>query len=309
MNKSILLLYTTPSQKKELEECVAVFKAILRKYRKSAVFSYMQLDLSPASYPALKELLNSKFEQTDAVIWHTNNKTYAQEKAFAEDSLGLYATEHFTAGQCIVCAAGQKSAVFNDNKLRETVTYDTKGIEKAVSLAVKEASCRKHTLVLCTDTHSLAGSILFREFEHSLGNEKHIAAQHISLNELIWQSIRRVPDCDVILTTENAAELIAMHLCAAMQIPTGYVMWHTDKLCIYRREIFPYEHLKCTVASSLLMAFSAILENEFSSKGAASWLRRSISLALEENYGIDTASFANEVIRHIDKPIRKRQVK
>lgn len=289
--------------------CQTVFKAILRKFRKSAIFSYMQLDLSPASRSVLKSALQKKFEVSDAVIWHTDDKTFSMEEAFAKEALGLYAAEHYTAGQCVIYATEQKTAVFNDGKLCETTTCDTDRIKAAVSLAVKAATCRKRSLVMCTDTRSMADNILFREFEYSLGKEKHIDARHISLNELVWQSMRRIPSCDVILTTESAANIIAMHLCSAMWIPTGYVLWHTDKVCIYRREIHPYESLKITAPASILMSFSAVLENEFCHRGAADWLRRSVSLALEKNIISGYSDFLNDVIDRINKPIRNRQVK
>ena len=44
MSSKFLFLYNTPMQRAELIKCEKVIKALFRKFRKSAVFTYLHVD-------------------------------------------------------------------------------------------------------------------------------------------------------------------------------------------------------------------------------------------------------------------------
>ena len=307
MNKRILFLYTTSAQKAELMRCEAVFKAIFRKFRNSAVFSYMELDLSPSCRNILSEKLKSALSHSDATLWHHDENGISPEKAFAQEVQGLYCEENKIVGRCVFHIPERKTVSFENSMLHYTSVVEADAIGKAVSIAANEAKRRCAPLTLCTDRKNEADRIFLREAELFLGEIKHLEINHISLDEFIHQSRESIPLYDVVLATEATAGIVSAHMSSGVKAPTGYTLWHTNGAPIFRREIFPYEEMGCLRLSSLMLSFAGLLEEAPETKSGGSWLRRCVGLALERCP--DSKSFPDEVLREIEKPIRNRQVK
>ena len=116
--------------------------------------------------------------------------------------------------------------------------------------------------------------------------------------------MRTIPSFDAVLSTEPAAKIIAMHLSALAKAPTGYLLLHTKNGRVYLRQSFPHEEMSNAPISSILMAFSSILENEFKMKNAAYWLKKSVATVFETHAYVPHDEFLNKVILETEKPMR-----
>lgn len=308
MSKRILFLYSDPKYKGLISECEAVIKAVLRKFRKSVIFSYQYVDLSPCLSEKSASDIFSEAEKSDAVIWHSGKESYCKERIFATDTLGVFAQEQFIGGRCI-CSPLSKMFISKDDEnisIRTEISPDN--ISKTVALAHLRAAMRKHFLLLCTDEESAQDNFILREFENSLDKAKTITSSYQDFNELILESIYKIPAFDVLLTTEECARIIALNLSSLQRVPCGSILWHGEKMHIYRREILPHEDMSNSAYASFLLTCADALCNDLNEKSAGDRLRRSSSLALEHYGYADREDFLKEVIRQINMPIRNRQV-
>lgn len=302
MSKRFLLLYSSPLQKAELEECEAVFKGIFRKFRKSVIFSFMEVDFSSSCRTVMAQMLKDAISKADAVLWHTDEESLLVQKSFAQDVLGLYCEENYTVGRYVFHIPQKKEAQLIDGSICESSVTDISALKKAVSLAADKAATRCAPLTFCTDRKSEADRIFLHEAELFLGDKKHLPVIHISLDEFIHQSSDKIPLYDVVFATQNTARIVSAHMSSGIKSPTGHTLWHTDEGQVYLREIFPYEDMGCLRLASLMIAFAGMLEN---AQGV--WLKRCIGHALE--LCCEKEHFPQEVLREIAMPIRNRQVK
>lgn len=307
MSKRILFLFTNQYQKAELLRCEPVFKAILRKFRKSAIFKYMELDLSPACQETLTKSLKDVLAKSDEVLWHHDAYGLLTEKAFAQKALGMYCEESFCVGRCVFHIPEFTSTTVEKSYMQKTSVIETDSIEKTVSLAANKAESRLSTLTLCTDREDALDNLFLKEAERCLGGRPHLSINHISLDEFIYQSIEKVPLYNTVLATQSTARLISSHMTSMIKAPTGYVLWHTEYGKIYRRQTLPYENMGNLLSASLLLAFAGMLEGTKDYKSCGRWLKKCVGLCLGKI--CDKDSFLKEVITEINKPIRNRQVK
>lgn len=308
MSKRILFLYSDLKYKGLISECEAVIKAVLRKFRKSVIFSYHYVDLAPSVSKKSAADIFSEAEKSDAVIWQSGKDSYYKERIFATDTLGIFAQEQFIGGRCI-CSPLPKIFISKDEEnisVRTDISPDN--IRKTVALAQLRAGMRKHSLLLCTDEESSRDSLILREFENSLDKAKSITASYQNFDEIVLESIYKIPAFDVLLTTEESARIITLNLSSLQRVPSGSILWHGEKLHIYRREILPHEDMNNSSYASFLLTCADALSNDLNEKSAGDWLRRSSSLALEQYGYADHGDFLKEVIRQINMPIRNRQV-
>lgn len=304
MSKKILFLYFSPGHKAELSECETVFKAIFRKFRKSVLFSYLQTDSSLSCRELVKKALFNEFNRCDAVLFNGDKEACVEEEEFSKDALGLFATEQHIKGRVICFPAASLTAAYENGCITETQTTYRSSLQKAAELSVSLAKRRRHKLTICTQAESRADNLLLREVEYALGSEPHIRAEHIAFDEMVSHCMNTIPSFDVVLTTEQSAKIIAMHLRSLQKAPTGYLLRHTENARIYCRQLSPHEEMTAARAASILLAFSALLENELGMKSAADWLRRSVSLAFEQYAAAPKNEFLARVIFEINKPMR-----
>ena len=273
MSSKFLFLYNTPMQRAELIKCEKVIKALFRKFRKSAVFTYLQTDTSLYCIDAFLCVLFDEFQKSDAVFINRDISKQLQ------DILGEYAE-----------------------------VLSRENINKAVEIAIDLSLKRKKKLTVCNyeDTGTFIEEALTNAFNKSM----HIQKEYLFFDEALFTCMNTIPQFDVVLTTEQAAKILQMHigytggLCSA-PTPDGYSVIYTDRGKVYTRQTLPYEQMNNTVLFSSLLTFSAILEKEFAMKNAADWLKRASSLSFETHKNALADDFINRVISEIDKPMRK----
>lgn len=304
MSKKILLLYFTAKQKTELKACENAFKAIFRKFRKSALFSYMQIDTSLTCRDSFKEILFNEINRHDAVLINGGNSTGYEEELFTKEILCLLATENHINGKVICYPPSHYTAENENGYICEIQKASSEGIRKAAALSLQLAKQRKHNLTVCTREGCLTDKNLFGEFQSIATKALHIYPEHLSLDEMVLLCMRSIPSFDAVLSTEPAAKIIAMHLTALAKAPTGYLLLHTKNGRAYLRQSFPHEEMSNAPIASILMAFSAILENEFKMKSASLWLRKSVATVFETHAYVLRDEFLNKVILESEKPMR-----
>ncbi len=308
MNKRILFLYSDIKYKNQISECEAVLKTVLRKFRKSAIFSYQYVDLSTSASKETSDAIISLAQKHDALIWQSGKDTMCEERIFASNVLGVFAKEQFIGGRCICSPISKISVLKSDEAVSVHKEIFSDNISGTVQLAALRSQMRKHSLLLCMDKTEPLDILLMKEFENSLGKERAITASFQDFDELVLESIYKIPAFDVLLTSEKNARTIALHLSSLQRVPCGYVLWHAPKAHIYRREILPHEEMSNSAYASFLIACADALCNDLKEKSASEWLRRSTTLALEQYNGTSSGEFLNEVIRQINTPMRNRQV-
>ena len=106
-------------------------------------------------------------------------------------------------------------------------------------------------------------------------------------------------------STDGSADTVEQKYAADKRV---HVLRHTESIRVYQRQILPCEEMNNTAQASIILAYAAILENEFAMKSAADWLRRAVSLAFEQYSCAEKEDFIREVIRKIEIPMRKRRV-
>lgn len=304
MSKKILLLYFTPKQKAELKICENVFKAVFRKFRKSALFSYMQIDTSPSCRNAFKEILLSQISRHDAVLINSGRDTGFEEQILTKEILGLFATENHLDGRVLCYPPSYFTCEDGDGYVSETQKILFAILKKASALSLQVAKARKHRLTVCTNRDFLADRSLFSEAQNLFDKSLHIQSEHLSLDEMICLCMRTIPAFDVVLSTESTAKIIAMHLTTHRKAPAGYLLLHTENGRIYLKQTSPHEEMSNAHLASLIMAFSAILENELEMKGASHWLKKSVATVFETHAYVPQDEFLNKVITETKKPMR-----
>ena len=304
MSKKILFLYFTPKQKAELIMCENAFRVIFRKFRKSALFSYMQIDTSLTCRDSFKEILFNEINKHDAVLINGGNSTGYEEEIFVKEILCLLVTENHINGKVICYPPSYYTAENENGDICEIGKTYSEGLRAAAELSLQLAKQRKHNLTVCTRAGCITDKNLFGEVQSLSTKALHIYPDHLSLDEMIFLCMKAIPSFDAVLSTESAARIIAMHLTSLAKAPTGYLLLHTKNGRAYLRQSFPHEEMSNAPIASLLMAFSAILENEFKMKNAAHWLRKSVATVFETHAYVPRDEFLNKVIMEAEKPMR-----
>jgi len=302
VSSKFLFLYNTPMQRAKLIKCEKVIKALFRKFRKSAVFTYLLTDTSPSCIDAFRLIIFDEIQKNDAVF--IDGDISKQMK----DILGEYAEVHFLKS-CAICHPS--SPVYVEEKedgVIFTHILNHENLSKAVKIAMDLSFERKKRLTVCGDGDS--GSFFEEALTNAFNKSMHLEKEYLSFDEALFMCMNTIPQFDVVLATEQTAKILQMHIgytggfCSS-PIPDGYSVIHTDKGKVYTRQAFPYEQMDNTVLFSSLLAFSAILEKELSMKSAADWLKRASSLSFETHKKAEEDDFINKVISEIEKPMRK----
>ena len=302
MSSKFLFLYNTPMQRAELIKCEKVVKALFRKFRKSAVFTYLHTDTSPYCIDAFRSMLTDEFQKSDAVFINMDISKRLK------DILGEYAELHFLKG-CAICHPSSSVCIEEkEDEIICTHILNRGNINKAVEIAIDLSLKRKKKLTVCNDRDT--GPFLEEALANAYDKSMHIEKQHLSFDEALFTCMNTIPQFDVVLTTEQTAKILQMHIgytggFCSTPTPDGYSVIYTDKGKVYTRQTLPYEQMNNTVLFSSLLTFSAILETELSMKNAADWLRRASSLSFETHKNALADDFINRVISEIDKPMRK----
>lgn len=302
MSSKFLFLYNTPMQRAELIKCEKVVKALFRKFRKSAVFTYLQTDTSPYCIDAFRSMLTDEIQKSDAVF------IVSDISKQMKNILGEYAEVHFSKSCAICCPSSSVCVEEKEDEIICTHILNRENINKAVEIAIDLSLKRKKKLTVCIDED--AGTFIEEALANAYNKSMHIEKQHLSFDEALFTCMNTIPQFDVVLTTEQASKILQMHIgytggfCSS-PFPDGYSVIYTDKGKVYTRQTLPYEQMNNTVLFSSLLTFSAILETELSMKNAADWLRRASSLSFETHRNAEEDDFINRVISEIEKPMRK----
>ncbi len=306
MSKKILFIYFTPKQKHELELCEKVFKAIFRKFRESVLFTYMGVDTSPSCRDSFKEILFNKIQCHDAVLIGGKGIS-SEEEILTKEILELSATENHLGGNVICYGASHTVTENKDGFVTQTRKTPIENFRSASKVGLALAKKHKKHLVICTDNESKADKPLSEELFSLSGRDLHIHSEHISFDEIISLCIGTIMSFGVTLTTEQYAKIIAIHLSSQRKAPSGYLLLHTKNGHIYQRQVCAYEEMSNAPLSSLLMAFSALIENEFFMTSASDWLRRAVLSTFETHAVTPRDEFLKKVISEIEKPMRNRK--
>ena len=306
MNK-ILFLYTDPSDKADLLLASDAVKSVLRKFRKSAVISFFNIDLSPTCLSEVKKLLAERVSDSDAIMFCGKKKENNKETLLFKECFGIHSAEYFSSGKCICYPISIHSASVNESTLRETGLTDISAIEKAVKLATNSAATKKE-LLLCTNSEKESDRIIYNEFENSMAYARGFSVEHFDFDEMICVFAKKVPSYDVILTTYNNARILATHINALNRFPVGYTVLHGDNVRIYKKEFLPYEDFSNLPYASCLIACANMLENELCFKNAGVQLRKAVTQTLEKCFYEARHDFQKHLLIEINKPIRHRKV-
>lgn len=307
MNKRIVFLYSTEKNRYDISLYEKVIRALMRKYRCSPLFSYLQLDTSLSCREKMCELIHAETSRRGAIFFEGDAQNISGCMDLINTAFGIYASSHHISGRTI-CYPEQSTQITDEKDIIScTSTCKKEDFKKALDISLKAAKKQKHSLSVCLAPTNELDSIFFHEAEIALGSEKHIGSGFVSLDEMISLCIKTVPSFDVILTTKDYASIIAMHLNSMPVLPTGYIVSFGDKHKIYRRQILPGEKAGNLHYFSALLSLAAVFENEFEMKSAADWLRRALSLAFLKESTSSCTDYISTVIKEIETPIRKRR--
>ena len=307
VSKKILFLYFTPRHKSELILCEKAFRSVFRKFRKSVLFSYMQIDISPTCRDSFKEILFNEISRHDAVVINSDRSTSRENEIFTKEILGLFAAENHINGKVMCYPSSCYTSEMGKESVLQTQKTDFESIRKASSLSISLAKERKHSLTTCTNMHFGSDKRLFSELQRLSDKSLHISSEHLTLDEMIFLCMRAVPSFDVMLSTEETANIVAMHLAAPKKAYAGYLILHTKRGRVYLRQSFPHEEMSNAHLASVLTAFSAALENELEMKSAAQWFRKSVATVFETHAYVSENEFLDKVISEAEKPMRNRK--
>ena len=307
MSKRIVFLYCTQKNKEDLFRCESVMRALLRKFRKSALFSYVQLDASLPCRSQMSERLLSETERADAVFLECDEQNISSSMDLLKDVFGIYATSQHISGRAICYPEKKKSVQNCEESLINTEVYAKENIKRASLIALKLAKAQRRSLSICLQPLNELDSLFLREAEYSLCREKHISSEHISLNAMIALCVKTIPSFDVVLTLGEYAPIIAMHLNSLPEIPVGFIVSYAEKLKIFRRQILPCDEINNLHLFSSVISIASIFENELEMKSAGAWLKRAVSLAFEKGASDTPDGFIKEITDEINSPIRKRK--
>ncbi len=309
MSSKFLFIYNTPLQRAKLIKCEKVIKALFRKFRKSAVFTYLQADTSPPCTDTFRYLIFDEFQKNDAVFAESDIPKKKKDIIF-KDILGEYAEVHFLKN-CAICHPSSSGYIEEkEDGVICSHILNRENLSRAVKIATNLSLDRKKKLTVCSDGDF--GSFLEDAVSCSFDKSLHIERVYLSLDEALLICINTIPEFDSVLTTEQAAKILQMHIgymggFYSSPAPEGYSIIYTDKGRIYTRQTFPYEQMDNTFLFSSLLALSAIIEKELSMKSAADWLKRACSLSFETHRKAEEDDFINRVISEIEKPMRKHE--
>ena len=308
MSKNILFVYSDILQKETLEQCEAILKSALKRFRKRADFTFMQLDFSPLGYALSEKKLLSAIKNFDAVIWDLSETSREIELDLAVKSLGLFCKVHSLGASTLLTPLSKRQVSFDSDVLSETNSLSQENLRKTVKLAVTLSKQQKKPLTLCFDyENTLYGKILCREFEKALSAYGRIETNELSYNEFLWNCTSYVPDFPLLLTSEKEAEIVRLNLCALKKFPAGYTVWHGDNLRLYKRESLPYEKMNNSPLAGLLISCAEAIDKELGFKNVGIHLRKCVALALEKCAFNSREDFINEVIFLINSRIRKKK--
>ena len=308
MSKNILFVYSDILQKETFEQCEAILKSALKRFRKRADFTYMQLDFSPLGYSLSEKKLLSAIKFSDAVIWDLFEESRENELNLAVKSLGVFAEVHKAGASTLLTVLSQRQVSFDSDILLETHSLSKENLQKTAKLAAFMSKQQKKALTLCFDyENTLYGKILCREFEKALPLHGRIEINELSYNEFLWKCASYVPDFPLLLTSEKEAEIVRLNLCALKKFPVGYTVWHADNLRLYKRESLPYEKMNNSPVAGLLIACAEAIDRELGYKNVSMQLRRSVALALEKCAFNPREDFINETLFLINSRIRKKK--
>lgn len=289
-------------QRAELIKCEKVIKALFRKFRKSAVFTYLQTDTSPCCINAFRCVIFNEFQKSDAVF------IVSDISKQIKDILGEYAEVQFLKS-CAICYPSPSICIEEqENEVRLIQTLNRENISKSVEIAINLSLAGKKKLTVCSEEST--SPFLEEALRNSFNKSTHIEREYFNFDEALFTCMNTIPQFDVVLATKQTAEILQMHIgytggFSSSPAPDGYSVIYTDNGRVYTRQSFPYEQMDNTVLFSSLLAFSAILERELSMKSAADWLKRASSLSFETHKNAEEDDFINRVIWEIEKPMRK----
>lgn len=307
MSKRIVFLYCTQKNKEVLMLCERIIRALLRKFRKSALFSYVKLDVTPTCRAQMCDLILGETERADMVFLECDEQNISSSMDLLKEAFGIHTTVHHISGRAICYPEKEKSIQDCEETLIHTQVYTKENIKKASLISLKQAKAQKHSLYVCQQTSNELDSLFLREAEYALCSEKHIASQHISLGEMIALCVKTIPSFDVVLTLGEYASIIAMHLNSLPGIPAGFIVSYGKNKRIFRRQILPCDEMSNLHLLSSILAIASAFEDELGMKGAGAWLKRAVSLAFE-NGACDTPDgFIKKITDEINSPIRKRR--
>lgn len=307
MSKRIVFLYCTQKNKEDLMRCESIIRALLRKFRKSALFSYVKLDASLTCREQMRDLISKETNRADVVFLECDRGNLSSGMDLLKDIFGICATAHHVSGRAI-CFPEKKTCVQNsENTLICTEIYAKENIQRAMLIALKLAKAHKRSLSICLNSSEETDSLFLHEAEYSLCKEKHIDSQYISLEKMIALCTKTIPSFDVVLTLEDYASIIAMHLNSLPAIPSGFLVSYGEKARIFRRQLLECDEMSNLHLLSTLLSIASAFESELGMNSAGAWLKRAVSLAFE-NGACDTPDvFTKKVIDEINSPIRKRK--
>jgi len=305
VSNKILLLYLTPLQKAELEKCEKVFKSIFRKFRKSVVFTYLQIDTSPSCREAFCNILYEETGKNNAVFLCSDIPTL-KRKSLLADIMGECGEAHFLKGSVICCPPSSLTVRKEENNIVCTHSSDYEDYKSTAKLALNFAQSRKHSLTICTSDKEGTGEYLKTAFTEIFDRKTHIKVEHLSFEESLMICVNTIPSFDTILATKQTADILKMHIgfSGRQRTPDGYSIIYTRHGKVYERQTFPYEQMNNLPMFTTLLAFSSILENEFSMKSAADWMKRAACISFETHRNAEVDDFLNRVISEIEKPMR-----
>ncbi|MBQ3022061.1 MAG: hypothetical protein IJD91_01865 [Clostridia bacterium] len=307
MSKRIVFLYCTQKNKEVLLQYERVIRALLRKFRKSALFSYLQIDPSPACRTKMRDLLQSETSRPGAVFLESDAQNVFSCLDLLKEAFGFYASSHHISGRTIIYAEQKTNSQESNKNVIHTVTYEKDSIKKATNLSLDMAKARKHSLSLCLQQSNELDCVLLREAEIVFGKERHISFEYLSLDEMISLCMKTVPPFDIVLTLKEYAPIIAMHLNSMPDIPAGYIVCYGNSHKVYRRQLLTHEEIGNLRHLSSVLSIAAIFENEFRMKNAANWLKRATLLSFTKEANSTPREFLRSIISEIETPIRKRR--
>ena len=307
MSKRIVFLYCTQKNKENLLQYETVIRALLRKFRRSALFSYLQMDPSPACCEKMTSLLRNEMSRSGSIFLECDEQNASACTDLLKNVFGFYAVSHHISGRTLCYPEQVEKTQKCDEEIIRTTTCKKDDMCRAIELSIAMAKAKKHCLYMCLGQSNGVDYTLLDETQIKLGKEKHLSFEYFSLDEMISLCVKTVPPFDTVLTSKECASLIAMHLNSMPDIPSGYIVNHGESHNIYKRQILPLEEMSNLHHFSSLLAIAALFENEFKMKNAADWLRRALSLAFMKESGGTSRDFMKSVTDEINAPIRKRR--
>ncbi len=305
---NIIFVYSDNSEKGDIALSEDAIKAVLRKFRKTAAFSQVQLDLSPSCREAMKESLAGKAENRSLIIWFGKKEKTTDEEAFAQECFGASVKQYCFGNKSIFTPFSHRNITENTESVCLVAKTPVLNIQRAVKLATNAANERSGKILLCTDTESPYDASICREFENFLSDTRSFTVDYYDFDELMYILTREIPSCDSILCSEDKAHLIATNINCLNRFPLGYTVWHCENTKIFKREFLPFENQSNILYASMLIAASNMLAKEPGLTSAGIHLKKAVTLTLEKCFSEKRDEFHKHLLFEINSPIRNRQV-